>query len=823
MNRRWMPLFAWALAGLLDRAAVAQDAQPHASGTVARVIVRGTRYIEETAVLANVSLRAGDAITPDRVRRDIAAIYRTGFFEDVRVWVDREADGRQRLVYEVVEKPSVADVRIEGNKKVDEDDLNELIDFRDFGVVNDAEIASTVQKIRAKYVEKGFYLASVTADVVPVGPARVDVVFKIVENRKVLVHRIDFVGNDEVSDRKIKKYLQTREAGFAPWLTQSGTFDADKLEADQQTVQYVFLEEGYLDAKAEPPQVFLSPDKRFLYISYRVEEGERYDIGKVSVSGDFLPQEGLTLDAAEQITRGRLVADIQELQWRASVGKRAKEPRVWLRKGAELVPGKPFKYSTMNAVMQNLSRFWGDQGYAYANVVPNTRPNPATHTVDINLEIDRGDKMKVGRIEISGNDPTFDKVVRREVLINEGETYRGSLVDASKVRLQRLGFFESVDVTTPKGSAPGEIDLNVKVTEQPTGSFSLGLGYSNFEKLAVNGSIQKNNFMGLGFNLNASINWSALRRQASLSFFDPYFLDSRWTMSVDGYWTEQRFQIDTYQRGASLSVGRYLDRRNDLTLRVKYTLEDVGLLSLDAYRKRLLGGELFRNGLTSRVGVSFSIDKRNNRVLPTKGILANAEVTMAGGFRLDEDRVLSILGGDFNFVEANLNFRWYQPVIPKSDMLIFRFNTTLGQIWSTDGRVVPFIHRFRAGGIQSIRGFQWFSLGPYLRNITSDDPTLGDSRINVGGTSTWINNIELESPIVKAAGISAVVFFDAGNAFGDPWGNGGIDLFGLRTSAGAGIRWRSPIGPLRFELGFPLRPQEGEKRSLFDFTIGSSF
>ena len=207
---------ALVLGALVGGGAVAQDAAPHASGTVARVIVRGTRYIEETAVLANVSLRAGDAITPERVRRDIAAIYRTGFFEDVRVWVDREADGRQRLVYEVVEKPSVAEVRIEGNKKVDEDDLNELIDFRDFGVVNDAEIASTVQKIRAKYVEKGFYLASVTADVVPVGPARVDVVFRIVENRKVLVHRIDFVGNEEVADRKIKKYLQTREAGFAP-------------------------------------------------------------------------------------------------------------------------------------------------------------------------------------------------------------------------------------------------------------------------------------------------------------------------------------------------------------------------------------------------------------------------------------------------------------------------------------------------------------------------------------------------------------------------------------------------------------------------------
>jgi outer membrane protein insertion porin family len=821
----WSVALGVAALGVAAPSALAQESTPtDAQGQVGRVVVRGTRFIEDAAVLANVGLRPGELITPDKVRRDIAAVYRTGFFQDVQVWAEPEGDrGLVRLIFQVVEKPQVSDIKIAGNKKIDEDDLRELIETRDFGVLNEAKLASTIAKLRAKYVEKGFYLAQIEPVVTPVGENRVELTFQITENRKVLVQRIDFVGNEEVADRKIKKYMQTREGGFAPWLTQAGTFDRNKLEADQQTVQYVFLEEGYLDAKVDPAKVYLSPDKRFIYVSFHLVEGERYDVGSVTASGDFYAEEGLTRDAVMQIVDGRLVADIQEEQWRAAEGKKAPPKKSYQRRGVRLQSGDAFKYTTMSQVMENISRLYKDQGYAYVNVVPQTLPNPTTQTVDIDLAIDRGDKMRIGKVHISGNDPTFDKVVRREVVINEGDTYRGTLLDASRFRLMRLGFFEDVKITEGRGEQPGEIDLNVKVTEQPTGSFSLGLGYSNYERLAVNGSIQKNNFLGLGYNLSAQVNWSRLRRQASVSFFDPYFLDSRWTMSIDGYWTEQRFQLNQYQRGASLSVGRYLDRRNDVTLRMKYTLEDVGILSLDAYRQRMLGGELFRNGVTSRIGMSLTVDRRNNRIMPTKGVLANAEVSLVGGFRVSPDRVLNLLGGDFNFVELNLNFRWYQPLIPKSDMLVFRLNTTLGAVFSTDGRVVPFVHRYRAGGILSVRGFNWFSLGPKLRSIRSDDPSDGDDQIIVGGTATWINNFEIESPIIKAAGIKAVVFLDAGNAFGDPWGNGTINPFQLRTAAGFGVRWQSPIGPLRFEIGFPLRPQEGEKKVFPDFTIGSSF
>jgi outer membrane protein insertion porin family len=803
--------------------AVAVAAAPASlDGEVSRVVIRGTRWIDEATVRDRLGIQEGFSVTADQIRRDLEGIYDTGFFEDVVVKVDRDDKGLI-VIFEVKEKPAVLDIRIEGNKKIDEEDLRELIDVKSFGVLNESKLKNSVELMRDKYVEKGFYLASIEPVVIPVGEDQVEVVFQIVENRKVIVQRIEFTGNDNVIDSKIKRYMQTKEGGFAPWLTSTGNFDQDLLDTDREIIRFVFMEEGYVDAKVDPPKVYLSPDKRYIYISFQIEEGQQYSVGDLSVTGDFVEDEGLTEDAALDIIAGRLVQDVQEEQWRLSRGKSVPE-RLDRIRATKLVSGETLRWSSVQAVAENVARLYKDQGYAFANVTPMPEPDPETGLVHLGFQVQRGDKMRIGRVFISGNDPTFDKVVRREVLVNEGEIYRGTLLEATKLRLMRLGFFEDVAIETPK--APGKdrtLDLRVKVTEQPTGSFSLGLGYSNLERLAVNGNISKNNFLGLGWNVALAVNWSRLRRQASLSFFDPYFADSRWTFKLDGYWIERRIQLDEFQRGATIGIGRYLDRRDDIQLRLEYTIENVGISSLDAYRQRLYGGALFRNGVTSSVGLSFVADRRNNRIFPTKGFFATASVALAGGFRTGDGNVVSLLGGDFNFVEAKLNFRFYQPLIPNSDWLVFRFNSSLGAVWSTDGRIIPFIHRYRAGGINSVRGFQWFSLGPTIRTIRSDDPTAGDDILVIGGTQSWVNNIEIESPIVRAAGISAVVFFDAGNAFGDPLGNGTINPIQLRTAAGLGIRWRSPIGPLRFELGFPLQPREDERRSVFDFSIGSFF
>jgi len=802
-----------------------------ATGKVGRVTVEGTRRIEEAAVLSNIGLRRGDSLSPEKVRRDLKSVWGTGFFKDVVVEKTTNDDGSVDLLFIVHEKPAIREIRIEGNKKIDEDDIREVMDLRAFSVLNDARVSDNTAAIRDLYIEKGYYLADVDVEKIEVADDQVDLRFKIVENRKVLVQRIEFHGNDNLPESKVKRFLQVKEGGFLPWLTNTGTFRREQLEADQQVVNAVYLEEGYVDVKVDPPKVYLSPDKRFIFISYNIVEGDRYDFGEIDVSGEFLPEEGLTKAAALDIALGRPVHEVQEDTWREYTGRKEFLPSLnFDPSGPEIETGEPFKYSLIHTVGENIASLYRDQGYAFVNVVPLSEPNPETKTVDITYDISMGEKIRIGRINVSGNDPTFDKIVRREIQINEGDLYRGSLLNASRARLSRLGFFDEVNISTPRGDGPDVLDLNFQVSEQPTGSFSLGMGYSNLESFVFNANISKNNFLGLGWGMSLAVNYSRLRQQFNLSFVDPYFLDSRWSFQINGYSIDRRFGqfqisngLNEFQRGGSVAVGRYLDKRDDVQLRMEYTIEDVGLTNIDPFRKRLLGGDLYRNGITSTLGLSLNLDKRNNRIFATKGVFMSLSSSLAGGFRISDKKVLNLLGGQFNFIENRFNIRYYQPLIKNSDRLVFRLNSTMGQIISTDGRVIPFIHRYRAGGINSVRGFNWFSLGPSIRAVSSDDPNRADDRIIIGGIQTWVNNIELEAPVIQQAGVSAVVFFDAGNTFGDPWNQGGLSPFGLRTAIGAGVRWRSPIGPLRFEYGIPLKPFPEERKSVFDFSIGSFF
>lgn len=799
-------------------------AQPPAvvEGTVRRVVIEGNRRIEEATVLAAIGLRPGDELTPSRVRRDLKAVMATGFFDDVRVEAVVEGDG-VRVTFLVDEKPAVRDVRIVGNKKIDEEDIQEVIDIRSFTVLSEADIRENVDRIRDLYVEKGYYLVEIEPRVEDVGNDQVELTFDIQENRKVIVQRIEFSGNEALSDGKVKRFMQTREGGIVPWLTNRGTFKRENLETDRLIVEQVYREEGYVDVQVGAPKVYLSPDKRYIFVSFAIEEGPQYELGEITVDGDFVPEEGLTREAVQQIIAGSTVYEIQEAQWEAATGKRPFQLFPGRNQGIALEPGEVFKLSEVSGVMMAITDLYSDQGYAFVNVVPIPDTDPERKIVDVSFLVDKGEKVRIGQINITGNDPTFDKVVRREILVNEGDIYRGSLIRASRARLERLGYFEKVNISTPRGEGDNVLDLNVQVAEQPTGSFSLGLGFSSLEQFVLTANVSKNNFLGLGYVMSAAINWSSLRRQWNVSFFDPYFLDSRWTLQFSGYSITREFQLNEYQRGGSVGLGRYLDPRDDVQLQVEYTFEDVGLTSLDPYRQRLLGGDLFRNGLTSSVGLSLNVDKRNNRIFATQGLYFSAATELAGGFRIDDERVLSVLGGDFNFIESRLNFRLFQPIIPNSDALVFRMNSTAGWMASTDGGVIPYIHRFRAGGINSVRGYDWFSLGPTVRVLGTEDPVRADTKLIVGGTSTWVNNFELEAPLIRQAGILGVVFFDAGNAFGDPWGEGGINPLDLRLSYGAGVRWRSPIGPLRFELGIPIDPREGERTSVFDFSIGSFF
>ncbi len=816
-----------------------------ATGTVEKVQVFGLRRVEEAAILDAISLRAGDALAPWKVQRDIRGIWRTGYVQDVVVRITR-GDTGQVVSFVVKEKPSVREVRYSGNKKIKDDDLTEAVDIVPLGPPpSDQRLAQNARTIRDKYLEKGFYLATVEPVLTPVGEDLVDVEFKITENRKVIVQSIDITGNEGVADAKIKRFMQTKEGGIVPWLTSTGNFIEEALENDSYVIRSVLLEEGYVEAQVDEPKVFLSPDKRHIYITIHVTEGPRYKIGKVKFTGDFETEEGLTQGAARALAEGKNLRDVQEAFARdKAAGLVVGEdwsPRVERRildfsgQNAPVKTGDWFKLTTMQALTQRVSDLYGDRGYAFANVVPLPEPDPDSGTVDLTFDIQRGEKMRIGRINITGNDPTCDKVVRREIPINEGEQYQGSRIREARERLERLGFFETVEISTPRAAEEKTLDMNVDVSERPTGSFTVGAGFSSVDSFLLTANIQKSNFFGLGWVVSIAGNISRPTQTANIDFYDPYFLDSRWTLRVSGFYNQRNYIENEYQRGGILQIGRYLDSRDDIRLALDYTIEDNGLLSLDEYKERLFGGQLYRNGVTSSAGITLEVDKRNNRITATRGVKFTLSTELAGGFRLNDEEVVSIFGGDFNYWETKANFRFYQPLV-KDDWIVFKYNLSAGYIQSTDGSIVPYIHRYRAGGILSIRGFEPYALGPSLRGtgyrdytqertsfVGTDDPQAADDRLVIGGTQTLINQFELESPIIKSAGISLVAFFDAGNTFGDVQGDGLIDLTDLRTSVGFGIRWFSPIGPLRFEWGFPLEPLPDERTAVFDFTIGSAF
>ncbi|NOY27877.1 MAG: outer membrane protein assembly factor BamA [Oligoflexia bacterium] len=818
-----------------------------ASGTVSDVRVVGLRRLEEAAILAAIGLRSGEDVTDWKVRRDIESVWATGFVDDVVVDVSPAADGPGVVVtFRVEEKPAVREVKVKGNKKLDEDALREVIDIKPFSVLNKAEVQRNVRRIRDKYLEKGFYLVQVDPILRDLGNDLVELTFDITENRKVIVQRVDINGNDALPDRKIKRFLQTKAGGILPWLTSSGTFIEENLDTDVQIIKSVYMEEGYVNAKVGKPQSWLSPDKRSMYVSYDVTEGPRFRLGKVKLDGDFVDDEGLTRDAVQQILDGDTAATVRQ-RWERVKKKYGDDPipDTWDDQAVtrplefnERTPGLHtgdwFKLSVFQQVRQEITDLYGDQGYAFSNVTPLTDTDDESQVVDVTFDVQRGKKVRIGRIDITGNDPTFDKVVRREIPINEGEVYSGSSIKEARQRLERLGFFEEVKISTPRGTKADELDMKVEVKEQPTGTFSVGAGFSNLENFVFTMNVSKNNFLGRGYVMSAAINASGKRQQGNLQLFDPYFLDSRWTLRLNGFSISRQFVEDEYQRGFTVAVGRYLDRRDDMRLELDYTVEDTGLTNIDAYKEKLMGGQMYRNGMTSTTTLSVVVDKRNNRINATRGVYASASAGLSGGIRTSPDKVLDIFGGDFNFIETKGNLRAYHPVSPKGEWLIFKYNGTIGAIRSTDGSMVPYIHRYRAGGINSVRGYDWYSLGPSIRAtgyrattrsnfVGSEDPQAADDKLIVGGTETLINNFELEMPVVRQAGISTVIFFDAGNTFGDPWGGGHINPLGLRTAYGFGIRWFSPMGPLRFEWGVPINPRADERRSVFDFSMGSLF
>jgi outer membrane protein insertion porin family len=767
----------------LPKAAAAQkrvaESRPRVGGTIEKIIIKGNKKIESDAIRAKLVSKEGTGYNEDLIRQDIQELFNTGFFYDVIV--DRSDNANPTLTYTVVEKPSIVEIAFEGNDELEDDELKEAAAIKPYEILNQEKIRDATEKLEKLYEDKGFFLARVTTKITPVeGSAdSVKLTFNIKENDKVRVKRISFIGNKKIGAGKLKGFMATQEGGFFSFVSGSGAYKQEAFDRDVQLLQIVYFNEGYVQAKIDRPQVYVTPDKKGIYITIRIEEGEQFKVGSVDFTGDLLFSRAELFETTK----------IQEQEI--------------------------FKYQTLQEDLKALQAKYGDLGYAYANPIPRTRIRDADREVDITFEIDKGQKVYIGKITAVGNSKTRDKVIRRELRIQEGELYNETRKRESMENVKRLGYFEEVNFNTkaPKGRND-LMDIDVVVKERNTGTIQVGAGYSSYSKFVFNGQVNQINFLGKGQKLGVNVDISSKNQLYKFSFTEPYFMDTEWSAGTDIYRSSRQLrEYEETKTGAAIRVGHPLAPYLDGYIRYKF---DDTRLKVDPVNG---DSDLFpvhtANGTTSSLTFSLIYDKRDDRFIPSKGLYGEASLEYAG------------LGGSKAYTKGFGTFRYYKKLFWD---LVWRNNLNYGFIRSNDpDKDPPFNELFLLGGANSLRGYEWFTVGKrkfskkrYNEAISgsyTQEVARNKAMLPFGGTQQFYYNLELQFPLITEAGIRGVVFYDVGEA------ENGLSLKDLRQDVGFGVRWFSPIGPLRFEWGFPLERETrfDEPASNFEFAIGAPF
>jgi outer membrane protein insertion porin family len=779
------------LLGLLVALLLAPAAARPADVVVKDVRFEGNRRTDPAALRAAIQTQPGKPLDPDQVDADIQALMKLGSLADVIVELEG-SPANPVVVFRIRERPTVHEVKIEGNEELSADDLKDTVSLKANAVFDRSAAEKDLRAIQKKYVDDGYFLTEVTLRTADAADGQVDVTYHVNEHAKVEIKEVRFVGNDHVRREDLLPFIQNREGGLLPW-SGGGTFRADALDMDAQSVQAVYLERGYVEVKVGKPSVQLSADRRNIFVTISIVEGPQYDIGEISFAGELLDQ------------------------------------RQKLRKLVGFRTGDRFVRSQVAAALLAIQDVYRDLGYAYANVEPRTRPHPDTRRVDLEFEVQPGQLVRIGRIDIVGNSKTRDKVIRRELRVYEGELFNGTGFKQSKARVTALGYFETVDIAQTRRS-PEIVDLIVTVKERPTGQFQVGAGYSSSESFVLTGQISQQNFFGWGNSLTLQIQWSSIRQLGQISFEEPYFLDTRWTFSFDLYANQTEYAAFTRSAvGGSLTwgyelagLGKYwkpAKKLEDVRLFATYTDERVSVGTNNEVRLARATG----SGNTSSIRLTLSADKRDNRITPTDGWYGSVSVETAPRWLAPE----WLFGEDVNlFNRYTIDLRGYQPIWKG---IIGRARLQMGWLQSLTTAGVPLSELYFIGGVNSVRGYTLNSIAPPGFQACNNSPYSEVCLINGEGYNQIIMNLEAEFPLAPKAGVRGVVFFDAGNAFSAGSYHDGRVPLNLYKAAGFGFRWQSPLGPLRFEWAMPIDRRKDPLGEFLDppldfqFTIGNFF
>jgi len=728
---------------------------------VSNILVQGNQRIETDAILRVIKTREGAIFRPDALSQDLRAIYEMGYFDDVRVESQSIPEGR-RVIFHVKEKPTIRRINIKGNSYIEEEDIRNDLTISTGAILNIFKIRSNIDQIEALYKGKNYHQVSVDYKIEPLANNQADLTFEIEEGSKLYVTEIRFEGNRSFPDKELKKAIQLSEKGFFYWLTSSGDLDRAALEQDVARLNAFYSNKGYINARVGEPQIDIM--ETGIHVTFKIEEGAQFKVGRVDLVGDLiLPKEELlsqlTIDKETYFNREKIRGDIL-----------------------------------------TLTDLYADRGYAYADISPRIDQNPENRTVDITFDAQKGEQVYFEKILISGNTRTRDKVIRRELHVQEQGLFNSKGLKRSVRNLYRLDYFEDIKVDTIKGSAEDKMVLKLDVTEKPTGTFSFGAGYSSEEDVFFTGAISQRNLFGRGQTLDFSGQIGSRTSRFVMSFTEPHLFDTLFSGSVSAYNQERDYDDNYYERdskGGGLQIGY---RLVDFTyLRFGYNLDVSDISPYVGYEHLVPDNitELIGTNITSSVNTSLTYDSRDRAFNTTEGSKHSLYMEYAG------------LGGDVGFNKVIGQTMWFLPIYKS---LIGFANAKIGFVRENSGdKILPDYEKFYLGGINSLRGFGYH--GVALTEVNQEG-----NLTEVGGENMIQFNLELLFPLIKEAGVNGVVFYDTGNVY-----RSGIDLTDMRRSAGLGIRWLSPIAPIRIEYGFILDRREGESRGNWEFTLGSSF
>lgn len=742
---------------------------------IAEVRISGNRRIESSAILNVVQLKAGDIIANDRTDADIRAIYKLGHFQNIEASTESSPKGIV-LVYTVLEKPIVRDINFEGNKELKNEKLTADLEIHKNMVFTTKDLDRSVAKIKKHYGDEGYYLADVVANVTKSSPTDLSVTFKITEGNKILISAIHFDGNKAFSDSKLGGVIETKTRWIMSWLTGAGTYKEEAIKKDTALLTDYYMNNGYINVKVGEPVVKMNDTKDALEVSIGITEGEQYRIGTIDFKGELL------IPAEE------------------------------LLKKVKSKTGDVFNRSILGADLAALTDIYVDKGYAFTNVNPETRLDIENKKIDLLFDMQKGNLISFERINIAGNTKTRDKVIRRELRVSEGELYSSTGLRRSKQNLMNTGYFEDASFATVKGSDSNKLNVNVEVKEKPTGSFSLGGGYSSLDGIIGQASIQQANFLGRGLKANLSGSIGGKSQTYTIGLTDPYFLDTKWNLGADLY-RIQRDYTDYSRRltGGDIKGGYPINDFIGTFFMYKYEVKDIYNPQSAYAQYNKMDPENYPLGVTTTSSVSGSITHNNTdyRMDPTTGFINSVSAEFAG------------LGGDNKFARYTIENTWFQPIYQK---LIFSTRFAVGYIQDVGGAPIPIDEKFYLGGISTLRGYKARTVAPYSQKIYSN-PVNSDQTpqfVYLGGNKEFHGSIELTFPLLADIGIKGVVFFDYGNATSANF-NKMFDV--IQTSYGGGIRWSSPLGPLRLEYGVPINPRKGldGRNGRFEFSIGTLF